>query len=80
MAGYGKWEFDPMDITNPFPNKEGSVHIWQGYEDKIIPFEVNRYLSQKLQWIQYHEVHDVGHFLIYDSSLCEAVLRELLLG
>ncbi|KAM7522524.1 hypothetical protein LguiA_012426 [Lonicera macranthoides] len=80
MAGYGKWEFDPMDITNPFPNKEGSVHIWQGYEDKIIPFEVNRYLSQKLQWIRYHEVRDVGHFLIYNSSLCEAVLRELLLG
>lgn len=80
MAGYGKWEFDPMDVTNPFPNKEGSVHIWQGYEDKIIPFEVNRYLSQKLQWIRYHEVRDVGHFLIYNSSLCEAVLRELLLG
>ena len=80
IAGYGKWEFDPMDVTNPFPNNEGSVHIWQGGEDKIIPSSLNRYLSQKLPWIRYHEVPDVGHFLLYDSSLCEKVLRELLLG
>ncbi|KAA8549860.1 hypothetical protein F0562_001544 [Nyssa sinensis] len=79
LAGYGKWEFDPMDITNPFPNSEGSVHIWQGFEDRIIPYKLNRYISEKLPWIRYHEVPDVGHFLIFESILCEAILRELLL-
>ncbi|KAA3458613.1 Alpha/beta-Hydrolases superfamily protein isoform 1 [Gossypium australe] len=77
MASYGKWEFDPMDLINPFPNNEGSVHIWQGYEDRIIPFQVNRYLSEKLPWIHYHEVPDAGHLLIFESKNCEAVLREL---
>ncbi|GFZ20320.1 alpha/beta-Hydrolases superfamily protein [Actinidia rufa] len=78
LAGYAKWEFDPLDITNPFPENEGSVHIWQGYEDRIIPFRVNRYISEKLPWIRYHEVPDAGHLLIYNSDLCEAILRELL--
>ncbi|KAK2986194.1 hypothetical protein RJ640_012452 [Escallonia rubra] len=78
MAGYGKWEFDPLDIANPSPNNR-SVHIWQGREDKIIPFQLNRYISAKLPWIRYHEVPDAGHFLIFDSSLCEAILREMLL-
>ncbi|KAE8709975.1 putative Oxalate oxidase 2 precursor [Hibiscus syriacus] len=28
--GFGKWEFDPLDLDNPFPNNEGSVHLWMG--------------------------------------------------
>ncbi|OMO49506.1 hypothetical protein CCACVL1_30970 [Corchorus capsularis] len=78
MVGYGKWEFDPLDLVNPFPENEGSVHIWQGYEDRIIPYQINRYLSEKLPWIHYHEVPDAGHFLILESKNCEAVLRALL--
>ncbi|XWS28579.1 hypothetical protein CRYUN_Cryun25bG0082300 [Craigia yunnanensis] len=27
MVSYGKWEFDPVDLVNPFPDNEGSVHI-----------------------------------------------------
>ncbi|GAV66631.1 Abhydrolase_6 domain-containing protein [Cephalotus follicularis] len=80
MAGYGKWEFDPMDLKNPFPNNEGSVHLWQGYEDRIIPFEVNRFITNKIRWIRYHEVPESGHLLIFDDKLCDAVLRNLLLG
>lgn len=78
MVGYGKWEFDPMDLTNPFPDNEGSVHIWQGCEDRIISSQINRYLSEKLPWIQYHEVPNAGHFLFYETNFCEAILRELL--
>lgn len=80
LAGYGKWEFDPIDLTNPFPNNEGSVHIWQGYEDRIIPYKVNRYIAEKLPWIHYHEVPDYGHLLMFESDQCEAVLKALLLG
>ncbi|KAL6955548.1 hypothetical protein U1Q18_047862 [Sarracenia purpurea var. burkii] len=80
LVGFGKWEFDPLDISNPFPKNEGSVHIWQGYEDKIIPFQINCYISEKLPWIRYHEVPDFGHLLVYDTSFCEAILREMLVG
>lgn len=80
MVGYAKWEFDPMDITNPFPNNEGSVHIWQGYEDKMIPYQINRYITEKLPWIRYHEVPDTGHLMIYRSELCEEIFRSLLIG
>ncbi|KAL8483420.1 hypothetical protein ACS0TY_026211 [Phlomoides rotata] len=78
ITGFGKWEFEPANISNPFPNNEGSVHIWQGYEDKHILYKVNRYLSQKLPWIQYHEIPDAGHLLIYNATLCEAIFKALL--
>ncbi|KAL6276425.1 hypothetical protein ACE6H2_020026 [Prunus campanulata] len=80
LAGYAKWEFDPSDLKNPFPENEGSVHIWQGLEDKIIPYKLNRYIAEKLPWIRYHEVPDYGHFLIFEGHRCEAVLKALLLG
>lgn len=80
MAGYANWQFDPTDVQNPFPNNEGSVHIWQGLEDKIIPYSLNRYLSQKLPWIRYHEVPDAGHLLPFKRNICEAIIRDLLLN
>ncbi|KAJ7001850.1 hypothetical protein NC653_012056 [Populus alba x Populus x berolinensis] len=80
LAGYAKWEFDIMDISNPFPNNEGSVHLWQGYEDRIIPFQINRYIAEKLPWIHYHEVPDAGHLMLFKTELCEAIFRALLLG
>ncbi|KAK7845636.1 hypothetical protein CFP56_009067 [Quercus suber] len=80
LAGYAKWEFDPLDVSNPFPDNEGSVHIWQGYEDKMIPYQLNRYLSEKLPWIHYHEVPDGGHLMINNSDVCETIIRALLLG
>ncbi|CAN1832339.1 hypothetical protein LINPERHAP1_LOCUS33445, partial [Linum perenne] len=80
LAGYAKWEFDPMDLTNPFPNNEGNVHIWQGYEDRVVPFQLQRFISGKLPWIRYHEVPEGGHLIVHYSGLGEAVLKSLLLG
>lgn len=77
---FGKWEFDPMELNNPFPNKEGSVSLWEGYNDKLVPFELQRYVAKKLPWIKYHEVANGGHLMIHEPSLCEAMFRELLLG
>ncbi|XP_044480659.1 uncharacterized protein LOC123207343 [Mangifera indica] len=79
IAGYAKWEFDPMDLDNPFPHNEGSVHIWQGFEDRMIPFEINRDISEKVPWIQYHEVAGAGHLLVFETKNCEAILKALLL-
>jgi len=41
-----------LDLENPFSNKEGWVHSWQGDEDLIVPVKVERYIAQKLLWIQ----------------------------
>jgi pimeloyl-ACP methyl ester carboxylesterase len=79
-VAFGKWEFDPMKLSNPFPNKQSSFHIWHGYEDKVVPSELQRFVSGKLPWIQYHEVHDGGHLIVYYKGLCEDILKALLLG
>ncbi|GAB4824707.1 hypothetical protein Ancab_007572 [Ancistrocladus abbreviatus] len=78
--GFGTWEFDPMELKNPFPENEGSVHLWQGYEDKLVPYQLQRFIAEKLPWINYHEVKDGGHLIIHDNSLCEAIFKSLLLG
>ncbi|KAH9317153.1 hypothetical protein KI387_018922, partial [Taxus chinensis] len=61
MVMFGKWEFDPMDLKNPFPNNEGSVHLWQGDEDALVPVLLQRYIAEKLPWIHYHELPEAGH-------------------
>nr|GEW05370.1 alpha/beta hydrolases superfamily protein [Tanacetum cinerariifolium] len=42
-ARFGKREFDPMEIDNPFPNNEGSLHLWHGEEDGLVPVLLQRY-------------------------------------
>ncbi|KAG2670769.1 hypothetical protein I3843_14G101400 [Carya illinoinensis] len=79
MLAFGKWEFDPMGITNPYPKNESSVHIWQGYEDKVVPVQLQRFVSGKLPWIRYHEVPDGGHLIVHYNGVSEAILRALLL-
>jgi pimeloyl-ACP methyl ester carboxylesterase len=80
MLAFGKWEFDPMDLSNPYPQSESSMYIWQGYEDKVVPFQLQRFVSGKLPWIRYHEVPNGGHLIVYYNGVCEAILRALLLG
>ncbi|CAA0824291.1 alpha/beta-Hydrolases superfamily protein [Striga hermonthica] len=77
MVAFGKWDFDPTDIRNPFVDGEGHVDMWVGHEDKVFPFELARYLSRQIPWIRYHEVADAGHLLIYKETNCEAIFREL---
>lgn len=74
-----KWEFDPiLDLSNPFPNNDGSVHLWSGSEDHVVPIELNRLIAEKHPWIQYHEVPDAGHLIIHDAEKFEAIIRALL--
>ncbi|KAJ9555519.1 hypothetical protein OSB04_010133 [Centaurea solstitialis] len=80
MVAFGKWDFDPLSMSNPFGQSQSQVHIWQGYEDKVVPVELQRFVSKRLPWIKYHEVGDGGHLLVYDSDVCEGILRSLLLG
>ncbi|KAJ3671333.1 hypothetical protein LUZ60_007412 [Juncus effusus] len=80
LVMFGNWEFDPMNITNPFPQNEGSVHIWQGYEDRLVRVELQRYIAEKLPWIKYHEVRDGGHMFIFADGFADRILKALLVG
>nr|GEY41513.1 hypothetical protein [Tanacetum cinerariifolium] len=62
-VGFGKWEFDTMEIENPFPNNEGSVHLWHGDDDGLVPMSLQRYIAKHLSYIHYHELPNVGHLL-----------------
>lgn len=77
---FSTWEFDPTKIKNPFPNGEGVVSIWQGYEDKIVRVEVQRYVAQKLPWIRYREHPEGGHLFTCMDGMGNKIVRELLLG
>ncbi|CAN0900577.1 hypothetical protein LINGRAHAP2_LOCUS20919 [Linum grandiflorum] len=81
MVGFGSWEFDPMDLENPFAESEGgSVHVWHGDEDRMAPVMLQRYIASRLGWIKYHEVPGAGHLFAFLPSNGEAILKSLLLG
>ncbi|KAI3458856.1 hypothetical protein Pfo_015519 [Paulownia fortunei] len=81
MVGFGHWDFDPMNLNNPFHDTEGSVHLWHGIEDSVVPVTLQRYIAKKLPWIQYHELPNAGHLFAYaDSSAKDAILNTLLKG
>nr|XP_034929084.1 uncharacterized protein LOC118060073 isoform X1 [Populus alba] len=80
MIGFGKWEFDPMDLENPFPNNEGSVHLWQGDEDIMVPSSLQRYIAQRLPWIDYHEVPGAGHLFTAIPQNFGQILKVPFLG
>ncbi|KAD4384495.1 hypothetical protein E3N88_24663 [Mikania micrantha] len=76
--GFGKWDFDPLELENPFPNKDGVVHLWMGNEDLIVPVTLQRYIAQRLEWVEYHEVTGTGHTLPYADGMSDDILKTLL--
>ncbi|KAI3522773.1 hypothetical protein L1887_00823 [Cichorium endivia] len=75
---FGKWDFDPMDLKNPFANNDGSVHIWQGDDDLIVPVTLQRYIAHQLPWVKYHELIGTGHLLAFANGVTDSILKELL--
>lgn len=80
MIAFGTWEFDPMDLENPFPNNEGSVHLWQGDEDKIVSVMLQRYITQRLPWIHYHELPGFGHLFPFADGMTDKIMKTMLTG
>ncbi|GAA0152694.1 hydrolase [Lithospermum erythrorhizon] len=80
MIGFGKWEFDPMDLETPFPNGEGSVHLWMGDEDLYVPVTLQRYIAKRLNWICYHELPGSGHMFPYADGMGDAIVKSLVSG
>ncbi|ERM98897.1 hypothetical protein AMTR_s00114p00053290 [Amborella trichopoda] len=79
MVGFGKWEFDPLEIKEN-PLSKGTVHIWQGEEDRLVPYKLQRYIAEKLPWIRYHEIAEAGHLLLFTQGMSDAMLKALLLA
>ncbi|PHU06262.1 hypothetical protein BC332_22751 [Capsicum chinense] len=80
MIGIKTWEFDPMDLEDPFHNNEGSVHIWQGDEDGLVSVVLQRYVAERLPWIRYHELKGSGHLFPYEDGMGDKIMKTFLLG
>lgn len=80
MIGFGNWEFDPMDLENPLLNNEGSIHLWHGDDDRVVPVTLQRYIAQRLPWIRYHELQGAGHMFPFADGMNDAIIKLLLLG
>ncbi|MFS8005302.1 putative alpha/beta hydrolase-1 [Helianthus anomalus] len=74
-VGFGKWEFDPVDLENPFIDNNGSVHLWTGDEDLMVPVTLQRYIARQLGWIKYHEVAGEGHMFAFKEGMGDAILK-----
>ncbi|XP_015898803.3 uncharacterized protein LOC107432222 isoform X1 [Ziziphus jujuba] len=79
IVGFGTWEFSPLELENPFPNNEGSVHLWHGDEDRLVPVTLQRYIAQQLPWIHYHELPGAGHLFPFFKAFADTVIKELLI-
>ncbi|KAJ4705197.1 Alpha/beta-Hydrolases superfamily protein [Melia azedarach] len=80
IVGFGTWDFDPMDLENPFPKNEASVHVWHGDEDRMVPVTLQRYIAQRLPWIHYHELQGSGHMFPLADGMCDTMVKTLLTG
>lgn len=78
IIGFGNWEFNPTDLKNPFHGNEVSVHLWQGDEDKLVPVKLQRYISNQLPWLQYHELSGAGHMFPYADGMSDSIMQTLL--
>ncbi|XP_045809117.1 uncharacterized protein LOC123903226 isoform X1 [Trifolium pratense] len=75
---YGSWEYTPLDLQNPFPNNEGSVHLWQGVDDLFVNVTQQRFIAQNLPWIHYHELPGSGHLFPHADGMSETIIKSLL--
>ncbi|KAH0673499.1 hypothetical protein KY284_024586 [Solanum tuberosum] len=55
IIGFGKPEFDPMDMKNPFYNNDGNIHLWHGVEDGIVSFSIK--MSHVNFWAPNEGIH-----------------------
>ncbi|KAK4749288.1 hypothetical protein SAY87_026737 [Trapa incisa] len=80
VIGFGTWDFSPTELKNPFPNNEGSVQIWQGDQDLIVPVTLQRFMAQRLPWVQYYELPETGHLFPLVEGMPDLIVKKLILG
>jgi len=53
---YKDWAFDVTTIERP-------VHMWQGTDDELVPFSVNRTIGDRMPGTVWHQVEGGGHLI-----------------
>jgi pimeloyl-ACP methyl ester carboxylesterase len=53
---YHEWAFDVTTIDRP-------VHLWQGTEDHLVPYPINKEISDRMPASVWHEVEGAGHLV-----------------
>ncbi len=53
---YHQWAFDVTRIERP-------VHMWQGTEDQLVPYPINKEISDRMPGSVWHEVEGAGHLV-----------------
>jgi pimeloyl-ACP methyl ester carboxylesterase len=53
---YRQWDFDVTRISRP-------VHMWQGTEDHLVPYPINKEISDRMPASVWHEVDGGGHLV-----------------
>lgn len=53
---YHQWAFDVTKIERP-------VHMWQGTDDLLIPYELNKQIADRMPGAVWHEVEGAGHLV-----------------
>lgn len=75
---FANWNFSPLDLQSPFPNNNGSVHLWHGDDDLLVPVKLERYITEQLPWVKYHELPGRGHLFPYEDGMCNTIIKTLL--
>lgn len=58
---YRNWAFDVSAITR-------RVHMWQGTDDRLVPFFINRQVAERMPGAVWHEVEGAGHFVAIGAA------------
>lgn len=58
---YHHWAFDVTSIQRP-------VHLWQGTEDRLIPYALNKEIADRMPGAVWHEVDGGGHLIAVGES------------
>ncbi|CAA7397044.1 unnamed protein product [Spirodela intermedia] len=81
IVGFGTWEFDPMEMEDPFAGGEAAaVHLWQGDDDRLVPVKLQRYVAARLPWVRYHELPGAGHLFLLADGMFDTIVKTLVLG
>lgn len=79
IVGYGNWEFDPTELSNPFSIVTKGRFIY-GVDSKNTNkfhdmfYSIYRQILS-LPWVKFHEVPDGGHYIIHKRRHLEAIIK-----
>eukprot|EP00252_Welwitschia_mirabilis_P001051 TRINITY_DN11019_c0_g1_i1.p1 TRINITY_DN11019_c0_g1~~TRINITY_DN11019_c0_g1_i1.p1 ORF type:complete len:540 (+),score=95.47 TRINITY_DN11019_c0_g1_i1:73-1692(+) len=78
MIGFTSWFnnlFTPSE--EEWEGFRGPIHIWQGTDDRIVPYHFNSYAKRAIPGIILHKLNGEGHFSYF--FFCDKCHREILL-